>query len=353
MGREVVLTREDLHKQVWQEPLSLVARRYGLSEFNLRTICIRLCIPMPRENCWKKVRAGRVLDIAPLPVEYKGVASVKLFLAISPAGEGHLLEAVFDPIVVAARDSLRKTMKDKYGVVDGLVQPMKGQMDIWVSPSMIDRACQFMDRFIKAARHREHTFKVKGKESFICIGGHELQITCREKLARVAAADSQTYYSTELKPTGILVLQLVNLFHGRDWKDGTTLSLENQIPDILDKLEGLSREIRKEELERGLQRAEGEQEERLRKDWELRREKELADFKGLLGDAGRWRQVVLLREYLEAVEQGIGISDAGLRSPEWLAWARNKADWYDPLVDADDEWLEDVDKGTLKIKVKW
>jgi hypothetical protein len=257
MGKEVLQTREDLHKQVWEEPLSLVARRYGLSEFNLRTLCIRLCVPMPRENCWKKVRAGRILDVAPLPAQYKGVASVTLSLAIAPTGEDDLPDRweEFDPLVVHARDSLRKTMNEKYGVVDGLVQPTGGQLDIWVSPLMIDLACQFMGQFIKALRDRGHTLKVKEKESFVCIGKQELRITCREKLARVAAADPQPYYSKELRPTGILVLQFVNLFHGKDWKDGTKLSLEDQIPDILDRLETLGRKIMEEELERGLQRA--------------------------------------------------------------------------------------------------
>jgi hypothetical protein len=91
----------------------------------------------------------------------------------------------------------------------------------------------------------------------------------------------------------------------------------------------------------------------LRKDWELRRERELAEFKGLLRDAGRCRQVVLLREYLEVMEHGADVSGGAPRAPEWLTWARAKADWTDPLIDAHDEWLEDVDKGTLTVKVKW
>jgi hypothetical protein len=33
---------------------------------------------------------------------------------------------------------------------------------------------------------------------------------------------------------------------------------------------------------------------------------------------------------------------------QWLTWARQKADWYDPLVGAADELLSNIDRATLE-----
>ena len=37
---------------------------------------------------------------------------------------------------------------------------------------------------------------------------------------------------------------------------------------------------------------------------------------------------------------------------EWLIWAKNKADWYDPYINLKDPLLEDVNKETLSFAVK-
>jgi hypothetical protein len=80
----------------------------------------------------------------------------------------------------------------------------------------------------------------------------------------------------------------------------------------------------------------------------------LSDFKDLLQEASRWRQATLIREYLQAVEDGLdqnGGMNAALE--ERLGWARKKADWYDPRKEAFDEWLTDVDRKTLTPKNRY
>jgi hypothetical protein len=61
----------------------------------------------------------------------------------------------------------------------------------------------------------------------------------------------------------------------------------------------------------------------------------LKEFKELTNRAKQWKRAMLLREYLAAIPNP---------DVEWLAWARQKADWLDPLVMADDEWLTESDK---------
>jgi vacuolar-type H+-ATPase subunit I/STV1 len=152
---------------------------------------------------------------------------------------------------------------------------------------------------------------------------------------------------TELHASGILALQVLASFLQRECLEGKS-SLTEQIPAMLDKLENLSQEISAERREWVRQREIRETEERARKDLEERREKELSDFKQLLREAERWQQANIIRQYVAAVEARggeIGVVREGLGN--WVIWAKAKADWYDPGIDAGDEWLEGVDKNTL------
>lgn len=59
--------RETLYNEVWSEPVTVVAPRYGLSDVGLAKICRALAIPLPSRGYWAKVKAGRIMSRAPLP----------------------------------------------------------------------------------------------------------------------------------------------------------------------------------------------------------------------------------------------------------------------------------------------
>lgn len=44
------LTRTELYKMVWSEPISKIAKRYNISDVGLRKICIRKNIPIPERG---------------------------------------------------------------------------------------------------------------------------------------------------------------------------------------------------------------------------------------------------------------------------------------------------------------
>ncbi|MFX4263145.1 hypothetical protein ACOBQJ_13235 [Pelotomaculum propionicicum] len=60
--------RITLYEEVWSEPVTTVAERYGVSDNGLRKRCKALNIPLPPVGYWAKVRAGKpVADRPPLP----------------------------------------------------------------------------------------------------------------------------------------------------------------------------------------------------------------------------------------------------------------------------------------------
>ena len=60
-------SRETLYKQVWEKPVSSVAKEYGVSDTAIAKVCRRLNIPLPPRGYWAKVHAGQTPKIPDLP----------------------------------------------------------------------------------------------------------------------------------------------------------------------------------------------------------------------------------------------------------------------------------------------
>jgi hypothetical protein len=54
------LTREELYAQVWAEPMTKLAQRYGMSDRGLAKVCTRMGIPVPGRGYWARVQSGQV-----------------------------------------------------------------------------------------------------------------------------------------------------------------------------------------------------------------------------------------------------------------------------------------------------
>lgn len=66
--QDIQQMRLKLYEEVWSEPMTTVAVRYGISDNGLRKRCKALNIPLPPVGYWAKVKAGKpVPERAPLP----------------------------------------------------------------------------------------------------------------------------------------------------------------------------------------------------------------------------------------------------------------------------------------------
>lgn len=59
--------RQELYDEVWAEPVSIVAQRYGISDVGLAKVCKKHRIPLPGRGYWAKVKAGIKMSRIPLP----------------------------------------------------------------------------------------------------------------------------------------------------------------------------------------------------------------------------------------------------------------------------------------------
>jgi hypothetical protein len=325
----------------WTEPLPVLAKRYRLSEYNLRKICIDLSIPLPRAGHWKKAQTGERLSIPPLP-DSPAKAKVKLPAPFVEQKTVSVHRSPLDPLLVAVKATL--TDKDRH-TYDGLRRNKSGQLEIRVAPKNVDRAIHFMNNFLQALRGRGHSIEITSEGTFAVVHEQRMSVCCREKLKRVTT-QTLPYSRTELQPTGTLSLSC----NDREWKEGSE-TLEEKIPAILDKMEEQSKRQAEEERKWAAWRADYAESERLRKELEQKRQSELAGFMALITQASRWRQTMDIRGYLDAFEQYASAGDTLTDERRtWLAWARAKVGWYDPFQELPDEWLVDVDRDTLKEK---
>lgn len=175
--------RETLYNEVWTEPVSVVAPRYGLSDVGLAKICRSLAIPLPSRGYWAKVKAGKVMRRVPLPplkrsgpvaaglvklppekvavqeAARKTAARVrKEVLPLPPPEEAappHLL-------VVAASKRLRR--RDGWPEGTLLRSAPKEVLALSVTKDALDRALALADTLIKALEKEGFSFEIDAEK---------------------------------------------------------------------------------------------------------------------------------------------------------------------------------------------
>jgi hypothetical protein len=207
-----------------------------------------------------------------------------------------------------------------------------------------------MAALLRVVGSRGYKIEVKEDNTLLHIGYQPLPVVLREKTRRVTVREpGRSWTSSRLEPYGDLYLQMTYQFKERDWKIGDG-AMPDEAEAMLDRLEGASQRV--DEYYRDLERiwAENDARRKVEQNRQERRESELKGFKKLLQSAARWQQAAYIRNYLTAMEtREAAASPTGL-SPDrtaWFAWARSKADWYDPLTEASDEWLSHISRDTL------
>lgn len=119
-------------------------------------------------------------------------------------------------------------------------------------------------------------------------------------------------------------------------RDSEKEKLEDRLGDILLRLYKKSDEarIQRERLEE--ERCKREEEARRREEIRKRKEDEVRRTKELLNQIEDYKIACEIRQYIAAVTQQKDITP---EVAEWIEWAKKKADWYDPIIAAEDEYL--------------
>jgi hypothetical protein len=71
----IKLSRDELYEKVWAQPVSVVAKEYGISDVGLAKMCRRLEVPIPGLGYWAKKQHGKPVEQIPLARLDREVAS--------------------------------------------------------------------------------------------------------------------------------------------------------------------------------------------------------------------------------------------------------------------------------------
>ncbi|MBC3833354.1 hypothetical protein H8K33_17720 [Undibacterium amnicola] len=382
---EKMIDRQMLYEEVWNEPVSVVALRYGLSDVGLAKICRSLVIPLPSRGYWAKISSGREMKRVPLSPLAEGRAMPSLKKSTSDQISEHI-EAKNEVKKIRQEITTKVVLSDEIAELHPLVKMASKrlrQRDAWptdtnlrcasgevlnlsVTPVSLDRALHIVDALLKAFEANSITAHIDSNKEITLLRDENLKIemsfslieqvkrtlheeTPSEKKALQRYRDSfrfgrQAEYphipKYDYQATGLFTIQIGH-WPSRKWNDTPKSTLETRLGEVVADTLVLAKETHAKAIEDA--RREDERQ-RAKQHYEFlvaRREEEISRLKNLELQAENWKRAEFLREYAAAVEQRSllnGVLDR--EAVEWLLWARAKADSLDPLVPVSDPILD-------------
>ncbi len=361
-----ILTRQELYDLVWENPLSKLAKKYNLSDNGLRKVCKKLDIPLPKNGYWQKIQYNKKVSKEKLPVNNSVETSITLKFRdnsetiingienelnqLTKEIKNELKETIIFPekltrplqLIIDAKDDLKTKQPAYYHNIKGLLNTSPGVLNITVAPQNVKRALLFMDIFIKAIKKRGYNLIIK-EGTKVVIDNVLLDIGLRERLKRTVVKGTH-WDTTELNPSNILSLRL-DAYPAVEWSDTNTTKLEDKIPNIIAKIELQAVKEKKEAIEREIRHIEYERQRKIEEDFKARKEQEKIKTKKLFSDAEKFDKATIYRNYIAATEQkAIRENNLTEELKDWIKWANQKVDWFDPFTNKEDELLNDNDR---------
>lgn len=184
-----VVSREELYEQIWTEPMTTVAKRYGVSSNYLGRICERLKVPRPPRGYWAKLNAGKKVRRPPLPParpsdehawrteriwgsggvppEHPPSATPTL----PPRARATIVRGGLHAIVWGAKEAFASAAHDR----EGYLRPDRWEVpDILVSRAAVPRALRFMNALFIALEARGYDVVFAPRDRDFRIGPADL-----------------------------------------------------------------------------------------------------------------------------------------------------------------------------------
>ncbi len=370
---KIKLTRKELYDLVWSKPFTTLVKEYAYSDNGLRKICKKHNIPTPKGGHWAKLKHKKKSPKISLPK----AANVIIELALRTGDENEsihsnsevakikneLLQSKISftvpdrlssphPLVKKANDILKTRKTGWFGPGYDIIYSKGECIATEVTKENIPRALRIWDTLIKLLLQRGHKIS-KTKDSEFLIFNEEFTIRVREILKRVMVKE-RNWERNERVGSGVMSIKVGKGYHGKEWRDQKNKTIEDQLLNVLAKLEQLAHKEKRERIEREAWRKKYEEEQVIEKERQKRIQAELNSFKDLFETASRWHKSQYLRNYIKEFEKYANKSDTlDDQKQLWITWAKEKADWYDPFIEKEVDLLKEIDRETLEKKRRW
>jgi hypothetical protein len=358
--------REELYKEIWEQPMLKLAPKYGISSVMLGKVCRKLRIPVPGRGYWARKESGKPVGRKPLSTA-KNLPIVHRFktpptgppTAEQPASEPN------DPEYLRIKEIESRTIhldaaERRHPLVVLTARAMKGRdsydkgrvhsprnelcLRLLVSKESLDRALAILNGIVTLLK--KEGFQVSnGKENQNAVAkifGQDVAFEIVEKYRQLGMKETKSNYgyvdrSMQYELAGLLEFRVGD----RSWGgirvgDGKARRLENEISTMLG---ALMREARAQSI-----RAESRRQEEIRRRQRDMERYELSnqiqEEEKRVANLDSWVKSWVLanqhREFIAAFEKAWAESGHDLTAEsekgKRLLWMKQQADRLDPLV---------------------
>jgi hypothetical protein len=346
------VSRAQLFEEVWNEPMRVLAPKYGLSDVGLAKLCRRESVPLPPMGYWaKKARKRRRPILPTAPAGHSETIRIESsqFRRVDVNAELPEDIAVLVSKVRESEIGVPSTYPRDYPLFqpwDALHRQRSGSLSDRrpALPDLEKRRRRILYTLSREIEKRGGHFTAIDEHRFkIDFDKDDAEFNLKEpsnRVQRPATPDELRWYPgrttvPDLRPSGKLRLIVETYFDRpfqRSWVDLDDRPLEGRIREVIVGVlialaESRRRRLHWEDWHR--QRA---LEEQRRIAAEERRREELAKIQRLKDDAASWFEANRIRQYAAAAMKAA--RRRGVSGPEIKAWAtaaRNVADLLDPL----------------------
>ena len=349
------IDRQQLHKQVWKEPLTKLALKYRLKPYELKKLCDRFSIPLPKVGHWSKAAYGKAVQASPLPQcnqsklkvrkEQQKEKQIQLPVkSVTPEIKIVVKKTLSNlhPLIERTRTVLKSIRIDDYE----MKRTTRNAIDFRASKATENRALRIMDSLFKW--FEKHGLEIitpydNGVRTYVVIGEERIEIAIEEKSKYIGMVDRMSWgYMRHMRgyePTGKLYLMIRSYCWGcglrKTWSDGTTGQLEEKLHEFIEGVYAIAA-YEKERTQK--RKVEDEKREKVRKEKEyIQQCKELEKkmLSNLRTQAKHFKKSRQISEYIAEVEQKAkekyGDSPYPKELLDWFSWARKHAKQFHPL----------------------
>ncbi|MFL1674437.1 hypothetical protein [Paenibacillus dendritiformis] len=371
----VEFNRNKLYEEVWKEPATKVAKRYGVPYELFRKNCIELKVPLPSSGYWAQIKFGKIVKVPPLP-NFTGEDTISVeYKKSSPTTVQRIEKPLTDFEQFCSTLSVPLSLKNPHPIVEATLISKKSNREsieynkrlvIKSSDEQNKRILLIMDTLFKSIERWGAEIKHLGDKSEVWFENEKLKIAIREKTKRVEHIKTQKEILDEKNRgyswapsydylfTGELILSLESSAASRkEWKDTTAVKIESLIGEVLLRIFDTFEKLKQRSEERKKMEYEWHQAELERQRVREMREyeyKKVQELENLASDHKKAQEIRELIYRLKVHSDQLDDITEIARINDYIIWAELKANWLDPLTAAVDpilgqkhtKWLKNI-----------
>lgn len=379
------ISRDELYARVWQTPLTQLGTEFGISNSGLAQICRRMHVPYPPRGYWAKKAAGKSVTVESLPARLPHVSAE---VAIHPTSQPPRLPPAVQAAFAAAATSasavtVPKGLEGLHSKVEGwLAQHKKQQAERvsenkrnrtlgWNRPLIPDLTARDLYRFrvtsailkaVEGAGGKVESALFHGKFVFL-IGNEKIECSIVEKMMQAFLADKHDaskwtaypdHHQTGLTSSGFLRATVTTyLAHGvkQQWVETTTKKIASLLPEIVGGIMAAGPIVAEQNRAREEQRRRWEEEEAHRRERRHLKQIDERRWTKFREASALWHEhselVAFLAEIKHRFNPGSNTVVGNRQLSDWVTWAEQKIDLFDPLRNGPEELFQRTDNSAV------